>query len=783
MSIKKSLFFEELQRKFKHRGNVKYKFAYFNNSTTFIFERVIENRDLIINNNSINFKFIIGDDEKFGRLQASNPGKIGEDGELFDNDILSDIVDLLKNISREDNKVFDARVVSNVYSTEFDDCVVVDDDLLLPKSTLDKVSLFYALFKNKNINFKFNGKIDSSIVNNMYVCKKRFSLQSQILRKVDIPTKYKITCKHLIMPNNSVSSPVTPTTCNQITYCSPVDGIHSVVKCKRGHTIKDIEKATPEETRPFFIYRAKDITEDDSGASVEEDKNEDKIVDIFSLIPLEEDEFECNAVPTFNNNQTKMNYFIISYNPIVNKLDLKSNFLLKKNSHFFLDDIFCSIKDYFKTYHNQKITDQNKIICLTMILQYLCQRYFNNLYPGLGLGKTGSGKSFHFNLLSEILFDNSIVVQPTIRRNQFIGGQDSISLLGNKLFLPGYVQTKNFIFVEEMAEKIEEYISNKNNKNYDIDGNLFAMHKQCYDSGNRRQINIGIQGSIPVTINAVPFSVGNSTSLRTNKKRYFNLLKKNFIRLGGNGVPSHKKPLFKPLQYYKYIVQDEKLMNAHKAVRDEYDGFFMNGLDCAEQSRFIFYYMIDDIDNVFNQDDKGELRRRNRVGELKRQVHKKELLNELDLLFNKLKSPSKAQNNFLDVVFDYMDRWLENNPSQFMFENNDVPTHIRNNLAKMNGDLLLLHKTYFNLPLEFTEDDKKLLHYWNNFNYRLLSVKEAAMFVKPIFGDGSIDIDILENNKYVEELRLQAEEKERGVIELSEDENEDFNKIFEDEFK
>jgi hypothetical protein len=770
-SINKGVFFNELEKKFKHKGT--YKYAYFFNSTKFLFQRVINNLQNILNNKVINFRELFGEEheDKFLKFQAVNSLRVGEDGFLLDKDIESDLFSLLQRVAFDNHKFFDEREAVNVYTTTFDDCEVVGDDLLSPKSSLDKTSFFYSLFKNKFVGFVFNKSLSSDGDSSMYVSKKRFLLQGQMLRKADIPTKYKITCKHPIINKDEPGKK--PVVCNQIVYCSPVDGVHSVVKCGRGHTVKEIDKATPEETREFFIYRALDVTNRSDSELSSGGMLSGELVELFSLVSLGEDgveEFWCNAVPTYNSGQTKMNFFVLNYEPVSNKKPLKNPILLRdRDKHFcFLNDVFESIKYYYKTVHKQTINNQNKVVGLSMVLQYLCQRFLGSLYPALFCAKTGTGKSFYYSLLSECLFDNSVVVQPSVRRNQFIGGQDSVSILGNKLFLPGFVQTKSFIFVEEMAEKIEEYLNNKHNKQYDVDGNLFSMHKQCYDSGGRKEINVGIQGSFPVMVNAVPCSVGNSTSLKSNTRKYYKRLKLEYEKLGGVGVPSRKVPFFKPLRYYIDVLQDDLLAKAHAVVRADYESFFMTGLDFAEQSRFTFFYMVDDLDETLKVQegvgDEGVLRRRERVGTRKRLVHKRELVDELEELLGGLRVLSKDQEEFLDVVNDWVDRWLDREVSQFSFDVGDVPTHLKKNLARMNSDLLLLHKTYYGLPLEFLEEDKSLLVWWNSYNYSLLSVREAAMVVKPLVdGPKVVDLDVVENEMHVQGLRRRAEAESLGV--------------------
>jgi hypothetical protein len=246
---------------------------------------------------------------------------------------------------------------------------------------------------------------------------------------------------------------------------------------------------------------------------------------------------------------------------------------------------------------------------MIIILQYLCKRYLNTLYPALVLGKTSSGKTYWFNLLEKIILKNSIKIEASVTRNKFIGGQSSMTLNNSsKLFLPGYVETRDFIFINEMATEIEKYVANENNKNVDNNTNLFYLFKSCYDSSDKNTVNVGIQDSREIQVNAVSFAVGNFMTLKSNRRKYLNALKRNYRSLDGDlvGNFSINWPLFKPINYYKKVMQNETLARAHIRTREEYASYYMTGLDCAEQSRMTFFMVIDPASKQYDKENKEE---------------------------------------------------------------------------------------------------------------------------------------------------------------------------------
>ena len=743
----------ELRYKFKHKS--KNSEQYFYNCNKKVFDLVVKNWQQILDDNKVNLKKLLPDD-LFTKLQQKNIQLIDEDGNI-DKIIEKDIIQLLNQSVELTLNKNDKRNITEQYDNNFVDCDIVDSEsidldnvmTLKPNKTLDKIGLMYNLFKDNNINFKFNPKINNTSKDNKFISTRKIRLNNYTITEIDMPTKLSITCKNMIFPKKDEN--FTPYTCNYITTFSPVDATHSSIYCKRKHILKNIDKATPEEVRKIYIYQ---------GEYIEDEEQQENI--FLSFNKITEEDIICNVIPDYDEKNLKYKYFILGWKELNEKVRLKNNILLKKPHPIFMLDIFESIKTYFKTYHNETVLNQNKYVGLIMIFQYIAQKYLHSLYPGMVLGKSRSGKTYFYSLLSKILLQNSVKIESNVTRNRFIGGQSAITINNNKMFFPGYVNTKNFIFINEMAEKIEEYLQMMKSKYSDISNNLFSMHKTCWDSGDNNKVDVGIQGSEEITVKAVPFSVGNFETLQTNRKTYWGMLKKQYSKLGGNvDELKIRESLFKPLGYYKENKNDELLIKAHQKVRENYNGYFLTGLLKPEQSRFVFFSVIDPKSKDYVKPNYNI----SRLGKTTQQTHKKELNEELDKTFNKL---TIIKNEDIVKFENKISNWfgkkyIEGKYNQFK----DLSTmsgligQLHDSLPKMNAELLLLHKVYYDLPLQFTDEDKQSLTWFNNFNYKMLSTDEAAMIIKPA-EDCAEDSDEIEKDMNAVE-REEKEKIEEGV--------------------
>lgn len=711
-------FLQELKLLFKAK-NV-YKSALFYGSNLKVFDAVVNNIDVIVDNGKVNLKDILIDDDLFERLRSLNGGSINEDGSI-DEGFEDEIITLLKLSLEEESSVNVGSSPNESLSTDdFVDSKFVGDELL-PDKKFDMTSLFYNLFKDKDINFRFNPSL-KNISSNDKVTTKTFELIGDVISVMDVPVKYEIKCTAYNPKYNAV--------CNNLVKVSPIDAIHSAVKCRANHTIKNVEQATPSEVRRMFLYRAKEYSSSSE-------------VILFSLNRFNSSKVVCNLVPVFDKNVSKNNYYVLGFQSVNPKKSLSEPILLKDEAnYFFLNDIFESIKKYLKSNHREVVTNQNKVFALVMIFQYLSQRYLDTLYPALGIGKTRSGKSYFYHLLSTTLFLNSVKLDPTIRRNQFIGGQSGFSVNNNRLFIPGHVQSKDFIFIEEMAEKINSIHSNSNFAKLDVDNDLFNMFKRVYNFSDRL-VNIGIQDSVDVKVNAVSFCTGNVESLTSVKQKYMKVFRSNYKKLGGDigSLPSNTSP-WKPLNYYKKF-DDPLILKAHIITRNELDFFFMSGLDFPDQSRFAFFLAVDPYSK--NYESKVKTRGSN-LNFIRDKVHKEELNDELDDVFKGVfkKKHQKNMEKFLNDVYDWTEEFYNANKSQYHYENGEISGHIFDYLCESNRDFLLLQKTYYNQPFEFLEEDKQLLIYWNSFNYTMMDTDESAMVKQP---------DVL-NPPYIDENKI-----------------------------
>jgi hypothetical protein len=151
----------------------------------------------------------------------------------------------------------------------------------------------------------------------------------------------------------------------------------------------------------LYTYYAKKLN---NITSINKDEEQTEIV-LYSLQELKTHFVEANVIYSGRKNENFLLVIAANDEEAVLSLDkkpkkLKSAILLSDiQSYTFLHDIFESIKNYMKTYHNIKITNRNRVIAEFIILQLLCNKYLNLLLKAGYYGKSGSGKSFWSKVL------------------------------------------------------------------------------------------------------------------------------------------------------------------------------------------------------------------------------------------------------------------------------------------------------------------------------------------------------------------------------------------------
>ena len=608
----------------------------------------------------------------------------------------------------------------------------VEDDLIIfgEENTIN--DLYLNLFYNVDLSIEFNKSIvaDSLQVHGkVQTC--NFSVNNLASFK-SMPTKYSIKCT----AKNQLGAECS----NSVEFCDIHK--HSSIRCtdnyntmEKGHVIKNLDDAQVIERKKFYHYIVKDLT----GSNVEQDEKE---FEALSMVPIDDEDIICNCI--LSNVGKEEIIFILAIKKIDRKKLDQAILIRKEENETALDDIFESMKKYYKKYHNFSLNNKNKYVAKVMLFQAITNIFFKERFHSFIMGKSGSGKSIYSKIIYPMFsFNYQYVIGTSITENRFLGGQDKF-----KNYLPGYAATQNFVFFEEASSALNFYHNSQEQKFGTNKNNLFEMLKNATGS----EYNTSQQGSITCYPRASFTLVGNLEHLSLLKEAYEKAVAKQYKKFSeGHKNYDFTLPLFKPLEYYSKIIGDEALARAHAYVRlTKYASkYYMTGLPEAEQARFIFNIILEED----KESQKGVTKIPFNLGkEGKRfKVHRKDFMDELSFLNDyKLDEEFKKQ-----IVEYYYEEFLNGRNNFIRKKNEDLNNHVKEGLFKAIYYFIVIEKFYWKEEMTLTALDKaKIVKFFKN-NYNSLNLRESAEESTPFFNDFEIvdtnnlkNLELIKNEEY-----------------------------------
>ena len=607
----------------------------------------------------------------------------------------------------------------------------VDDDVLKFNEDNTINDLWLNLFYNYELNTQFNNKIPLDALQvhgKVQTCS--LSINNLASYKM-IPTKYSIKCT----AQNEVGAECS----NYVEFCDIHK--HSNIRCadnchtsEKGHIIKNLNDAQVIERKKFYHYIIKDLS-----VNNEQDERE---FEALSMNPLDEEDIICNCILSTIDKEDVI--FILATKPVERKKLSQSILLKNPKNETALDDIFESMKKYYKHYHHFSLNNKNKYVAKVMLFQALSNIFFKERFHSFIMGKSGSGKSIYSKIIYPLFsFNYQYVIGTSITENRFLGGQDKF-----KNYLPGYAATQNFVFFEEASSALNFYHNAQEQKFGTNKNNLFEMLKNATGS----EYNTSQQGSITCYPKASFTLVGNLEHLSLLKEAYEKAVAKQYKKFSeGNKNYDFTLPLFKPLEYYSKIIGDDALARAHAFVRlTKYASkYYMTGLPEAEQARFIFNIVLEED----RESEKGVTKIPFNLGkEGKRfKVHRKDFLEELDFL-----KDYELDETFKKQIEDfYYDEFLVSRNNFLRRKNEDLNNHVKEGLFKAIYYFIIIEKLYWKEEMTLTALDKaKIVKFFKN-NYNSLNLRESAEESTPFFNDFEIvdtnnlkNLELIKNEEY-----------------------------------
>ena len=626
----------------------------------------------------------------------------------------------------------------NVKEVE-EDIILFDEDNIFDDVLLN-------LFYNRDVEFKFNHDIPLTEV------RSHSRVQTCRLNIINMGSTYALPIKYNIVCTASTDFGIE---CgNVVEFCDVHK--HSAIKCtdttttsNKGHTIKAVDKVKPVDNKMLYRYYGSDESNEDS-----------KEFMVYSFVKLSDNIATCNCIFINDDNQKKIYVLAVKEEKIQD--DLEEPILLKnpKNACF-LEDIFQSLKKYYKKYHNFILTDQNKMVAKVYIFQCLMNKMFNRRFHSFVMGKSGSGKSIYSKMIFPMFtFDFQVVSGTGVTANRFLGGQDI-----NKNFLPGYAVTQDLVALEECSSALNYYLDPNNQRFNSNNSNLFHMMKlACGDTYNTSQ-----QASQTVNPKASFFLVGNLEHLKLLTEGYKKLVARHYKKFSSGKNYDFSLPIFKSIDYYKETLDNDNLAKAHAYVRlNNYrDSFFMTGLPEAEQARFIFNIILEnDIfrrgivempHNMNNKEDKYK----------RFNVHRTDFMEELGI-FKHFKYNKKLFNQIRKFFYE---EYLLGRNNFNKIKGEDMNSHIKVALFEVIYFYIICNKIYWDEELGLKEEDKSKVRHFLRFNYNSLTEEESCEKIKPAINDyNSYDVNeleslnVLKNEEYVAKLKEEGEKLKELVI-------------------
>jgi hypothetical protein len=421
--------------------------------------------------------------------------------------IATNIKIMLNNLISDKNSIISDRLSSEtrVKAYKHAKTLTTDSDetfLVIDEKNFNSNSLFLNLYYDNDCNFMFkmmNESKDSKNVTDNLV----FTTHAKILSKINItylPTKECVTCTEKNISTGLECG-------NVVTFCS----IHknSKICCtdslnnlnpntlRARHNIKNINNSEVVETRKVYEYEIE--------FNYDGDEKYTEIV--YSLVEIKNIVFTGNFLYCHRGDHR----FLVLLNYKEEKLkELDYNIIQKPDGVLFLSDIFKSLQTYYLKEFNYVIKDDNKILALYMMLQHLQKVYFNFKTISIFLGESSSGKSFYTEILMP-MFTNNITYAfcDDITRNRFLGGQSNLkSLSGNTIFVGGYIESSDFLVMEEAGSMLNTHRDKDSNKYNPIE------HLRSFNKG---YVPVSIQSGRDVQVNANVCFLGNLENIEILK--------------------------------------------------------------------------------------------------------------------------------------------------------------------------------------------------------------------------------------------------------------------------
>lgn len=708
----------------------------FVNAPKMMLSSIIIHKDDIIKDNAIDITKLF-DEKNVDYFRKYNKVRIENNYLKFH--FVENIITILEKIILEDGK---AEVLTTETRSKTYKNVIEKDDELIPDDSFDIKSFKMNLFYNNKIEFGFNKNIPIRALDKSfsYIQSLRLSINGSG-DQVIIPTKYEVICTERFKGVECG---------NIVTFCdvhknNQIKCSDSPSKHNPGHTIKKIEIAPVKESVILYSYDGKDILND---------KTED--IRIYSLVEIDKEKIKCNGIYVVEN---KDEYLLIT-SIETDESDIKTldeNILLKDDkSRHFLDDIFKSLKKYLLKEHNIIMTNQNKYVGEVIIFILLNKIFYDMRMNAFIVGTSGSGKSFWSNyVIPMFTFNYKIISGNDVTRNRFLGGRSNvISSFKNSVFQIGLVGTQDIIFCEESTEPLNRFFD-VNNVNKE--SNLFSMLKVASS-----QYDVGIQGSKDIVPKASVIMVGNLEQLN-HVQKYKSLVAKKYRHYSGGQNYKNSWPLYKQLEYYK----NQELAKAHMYVRKyDWSGHYITKLPEAEYSRLSFFIALEDEDQHFKA---PEMERET----IFKRFHRKELIDELELIFNK-----KIPIEFKQEIYNYyVNEYLKKRNNIMKNGMKALNTHILKRQFEIVSQLIFMNKLYYNQEMVLNDMDKAIAEDFMLYNHNCLSNDEASLIKKPFINDYNsvVDEDDLFNYniQQKEDYVKKQEDDKKAILELIDDKGED----------
>ena len=632
-------------------------------------------------------------------------------------------------------------IIQDSRSVNYKNAKEMDDNLLVPNENHSYDDVLLNLFYNCDIEYAFvDNEVDQLVFNGtLQTC--AFNVGNTGHFKI-IPTKYKTVCTCQTQFGECG---------NSVNYCRvhkhwklTCNDSHNNVES--GHTIKDPFSKPAIENRKLFHYLLTDKNDDSN-----------KEITAYSLTEITSNVIKCNCV--FVNNDIEPFVLILGVDVTDEDDSFEGDFLLKNPKNFtMINDVYESIRKYYKKHHNVLIDNKNKVIWQIVILQMLCKKFFNNRVHSIILGKSGTGKTFPVDaILPLFTFNEKRVVGSSITRNKFLGGPQNKNV---STFVPGYASSQEAVFLDEVSSSIQSF-----SKAPDQHANPIAMIKDA----SKSFYTVAIQGGDKVAGNATFILAGNLENMNEHVLEYKKKVRNNY-KTYSNVRSNFNGPLFKSIEYYSVDKGNTFMAKAHAYARKNFNRDYLTGLEPAAIGRFSFVVLLEDDNDVLERLPKGcnyhtkSLKMFDTISGKK--LHRNNFIDELNGVFgldedNKLCSIPQV---FSDKVHEFFyEEFLANRNNFSKFKNESVNTHFQKSLINIITQLLYMDKVYWGKPLEIGEDDLLIVNDIMLYNFNSLSIDEAKKVKKPYYNDYDVfkadDLFTAFEEKNDERIKKELEEK------------------------